>query len=85
MILSNKINNSNNLNKFWVGNFIRQGHSIKQLASFKTFAGIKFTRSEEWVSDKRSQWSDSGPIIISYNIEYYLVPLCVLIELIIIV
>ena len=56
-ILITNISTSNNLNKFWVGIFTRQGH-------------IKFTEQElvsesvsQLVSDKHCQWSDSGPII----------------------
>ena len=53
------ISNSNNFNKFWVGIF------------YSRVTSIKFTK-QEWVSqsvsqlvsDKHSQWSDSGPIII---------------------
>ena len=55
MILIINISNSNNLNKFWVGIF--------------RVTSIKFTKRQsvsEWVSesvsDKHSQWSDSGPI-----------------------
>ena len=44
-----KMSNSNNLNKFWV----------------VIFTSIKFTKQQlvsDSVSDKHSQWSDSGPI-----------------------
>ena len=53
-ILITNISNSNNLNKFWVGIFTRQGH-VNQIYS---------TGVSEWVTDKHSQyvWSDSGLI-----------------------
>ena len=46
------ISNSNNINKFWVGIFTRQGH-INQVYQ---------TAVRELASDQGSQWSDSGPI-----------------------
>ena len=46
------ISNSNNLNKFWVGIFTRQGHINK----------VNLTGESWLVSDNDSQWSDSGPI-----------------------
>ena len=52
-ILIINILNSNNLDKFWVGNFTRQGQS-------SLLNGSECV--SEWVTWV-SQWSDSGPII----------------------
>ena len=54
MILSFNLRNRNNLNKFWVGIFTRRVTASK----FTKRYGVS-----ELVSDKHSQWSDSGPII----------------------
>ena len=50
------ISNSNNLNKFWVGIFTRQGR-INQVYSM-----LRSLWVSESMSDKHSQWLDSGPI-----------------------
>ena len=52
-ILITNISNSNNLNKFWVGIFTRQGYS-NQVSAKREFVS-------QLVSDKHSQWSDSAP------------------------
>ena len=54
-ILIINISNSNNLNKFWVDIFTRQGHINKVYL-------LTLTAVRQSVSDKHSQWSDSGPI-----------------------
>ena len=61
MILSINLRNRNNVNKFWVGIFTRQGgsHQSSLLNSSESVS--------EWVSDKSKQWSDSGPINMTGN------------------
>ena len=55
MILIININNSNNINEFWVGIFTLKGHK-NQVYLTGVSDGVS-----QIVSDKRCQWSDSGP------------------------
>ena len=55
MILIININNSNNINEFWVGIFTLKGHK-NQVSLTGVSDGVS-----QIVSDKRCQWSDSGP------------------------
>ena len=57
MILTINISNSNNLNKFWVDIFTRQGQSSLLNRSEWVSESVSV-----WVSDKGKQWSDAGPI-----------------------
>ena len=57
MFLSINISNSDNINKFWVGIFSRQGHINE----------VYLRGVSELVSEKGSQRSDSGPIKIKYE------------------
>ena len=54
MILIININNSNNINEFWVGIFTLKGHK-NQVYLTGVSDGVS-----QIVSDKRCQWSDSG-------------------------
>ena len=58
MLMSSNIiiSNNNKINKFWVDIFTGQGH-INQ---------VYYTGVRDLVSDKGSQWSDSGPIKTKY-------------------
>ena len=63
-ILIINIRNSNNLNKFWVGNLTYQAHINK------VYLALQSQSVSQWVSDKHSQWSDSGLIKNTmYNIK----------------
>ena len=64
MILSINMSNSNKVNKFSVDIFARKGH-INQAYLTAVSESVS-----QWVSDKHSQWSDSGPIKIIFLILF---------------